>query len=393
MKRFLLSLLTVGFLILPSAVYAAKYTRIDTDLDGELADQQTKQYAQPSKILISRIETDAKTLSGSPVEWFQTLYYYTITRLGYADIPFTFIVDREGNVYDGRDGGVGVIPESLEASGDIMIGYLSNSVDIPLSTEVALKELITTLSYKYGIGKDKLEVVTIKSVKGGQENLTTKNVYEKESSEFSKNLLRISNLLTFYKTEHLEYKAEVRNVAYPTKVKSGEKFKVTFEVVNGNDFAWFTDRNYIYITAADGKDSLFAINKVWDSFSKPYAIADKTVQPGEVVKVEFEMQALLLPGKASQKFNITKIPVGKFADSTFEIAFEIEKGSAKLVQVVGTPGGVLNVRECPSGNCESISTVVEGQVLVMLDTSVGWYEIRYEEGKSGWVYGPYIKQL
>ncbi len=391
MKKLFLALIL--FFAIPSQTWAATISRNAIEIDEALSEQEATQYAQPTKILVSQIKTQSHALSTSPREWFKTLYYYTITRLGYADIPYNFVVDRNGNVYEGRKGGVGVLPEVEGGSGVVLVGYLSNSSDITLNANTAFKSLLEDISYKYGIAQENVEVVKLTHLKSGEGRLTAKSRYEKIADLFAESLSTLLPEIEFSSIEHLEYDVEISKVEYPKNVKLGEKLPVTVEFINKNNFAWFTDRDYIYVSTEDGENSVFAVNGVWDSFSKPVSVSDKTVLPGETVKVEFEMHALLLPGNHSQKFNIMKLPDRVFSESDFEVAFAIDKGDLNLVQVVGTPGGVLNARGCPSPNCEPIAQVVEGQVMIMLERSVGWYKVRYEGEKEGWVYGPYIKEL
>lgn len=391
MKKFLFVLII--FVSTIASSFAATISRNSLDVDEGLSEQDATQYAQPTKILLSQIKTDSQALATSPQDWFKTLYYYSITRLGYADIPFNYVVDRNGNIYEGRKGGVGVLPEVEGSDGVVLIGYLSNSSDIPLATKTSLESLIEKISYDYGIAENNLQTVKLTHLKAGDNRLTSKSKYEVTQDLFSESVAALLEDITFSSQEHLAYKVEVSKVEYAKSVKLGEKMTVTVEFVNKNDFAWFTDRDYIYISTQNGENSTFAVNGVWDSFSKPVSVSDKTVLPGETVKVSFDMQALLMPGSYSQKFNIVKLPNKVFGESDFEVSFTIDKGDYNLVQVSGTPGGVLNARGCPSPNCEPISQVVEGQVLIMLEKSVGWYKVRYEGDKEGWVYGPYIKEL
>jgi hypothetical protein len=391
MKKLLLALIL--FFAFATPIVAATYSREDIDVDTTLSEQEATQYAQPTKILITQVKTDAASLNNSPLDWFQTLYYYSITRLGYADIPFNYIIDRNGDIYEGRDGGIGVLPEVETDSGVVLIGYLSNSPDLPLNTQTALQDLVEDLSYKHGIGKDAVQVVTLKHLKADDTRRTAKSSYEEVTGTFSDNVASLTGGLKYSSSEHLEYKGEIKDLQFSESVESGERFKVSFTLVNKNDFAWFTDKDYIYVSTKNGRNSSFAINGEWDSFSKPVSIADKTILPEENVKIEFEMQALLLPGKQSPEFTILKLPRNSFAGTDFKVSFDIKKGNNKLVQISGTPGGVLNVRGCPSPNCEPITQVNEGQILIMTDQSVGWYEVKYEDDKTGWVYGPYVKEL
>jgi hypothetical protein len=274
-----------------------------------------------------------------------------------------------------------------------MIGYLSNDPDLPLNTQTALKALLTDLSYQHGIAKSEVEVVSLNLLKADETRRTSKSSYKEATGTFAQNVGVLKNSVTYSNSEHLDYKAEIKDLQYEDTVESGERLKVSFTLINKNDFAWFTDKDYIYISTKNGRNSSFAINGEWDSFSKPVSISDKTILPGENVKVEFELQALLLPGKQSPEFRVVKLPNSVFDGSDIKVSFEIKQGDNDLVQITGTPGGVLNVRGCPSPNCEPITQVVEGQVLIMTDKSVGWYEVQYEKGETGWVYGPYVKEL
>jgi hypothetical protein len=391
MKKLIALIILSFFFAVPA--FAAEYSREDTDIDSTLSDQEATQYAAPTKILIAQIKTEAESLETSPLEWFQSLYYYSITRLGYADIPFNYVIDRNGDVYEGRKGGIGVIPEVETGTGVIMIGYLSNDPDLPLNTQTALRTLVTDLSYKHGIPRTEVEVVSLNLLKADETRRTSKSSYKEATGTFAQNIGVLKNSVTYSNSEHLDYKAEIKDLQYEDTVESGERLKVSFTLINKNDFAWFTDKDYIYLSTKNGRNSSFAINGEWDSFSKPVSISDKTILPGENVKVEFELQALLLPGKQSPEFRVVKLPNSVFEDSDMKISFEIKQGDNDLVQITGTPGGVLNVRGCPSPNCEPITQVVEGQVLIMTDKSVGWYEVQYEKGETGWVYGPYVKEL
>ncbi|HRI06057.1 MAG TPA: SH3 domain-containing protein [Candidatus Dojkabacteria bacterium] len=385
--------LTVFFVLaLPTSMYAAEYSREQSGIDTSISDQTTRQFAQPTKIYMIQITTQESLLQKDSRAWFKTLYYYFITRLGYVDLPFTYVVDRDGNVYKGRDGGPNVSPEISGSQGAVVVGYLSNPTDITVPAGDAIKKLVTDLSYTYGIEGKELQTVTMKMIK--EDGKSTKSVFTPVNNLFALNIATVIENVKFSDKEHIDYKAEIALVNYEKTVKSGEKLKVTVGIKNNNDFPWFTDKDYIYVSTKGSKNSKFAINGVWDSFSKPVSISKRTVQPGETVNVEFELQALLLPGKQSESYYILRSPSTVFSNTEFKIEFEILKGSAKLVQVTNTPGGVLNVRECPSGNCKSLTQLEEGQVVVMIEkSSAGWYKVRYSESKTGWVYGPYIKEL
>jgi len=94
---------------------------------------------------------------------------------------------------------------------------------------------------------------------------------------------------------------------------------------NMNDFIWFTDKDPIYISVKGGEESEFAINQEWDSFSKPVSISDKNILPGETVEVEFNLEARVFLGEASESFEILKFEGKPFENSDFEVKFNITR--------------------------------------------------------------------
>lgn len=134
------------------------------------------------------------------------------------------------------------------------------------------------------------------------------------------------------------------------------------------------------------------MNGVWDSFSKPAHLPQDYVLPGESVNVEFNLQANALPGDQELNFVFLKYSEKPFEDSSFKVSFSIEKGDKELGEI-SSPDGFLNVRECPGYSCEILTTVENGKVFIITDTQDAWKKIEYEDGKEGWVFIRYIKNL
>ncbi|HNW32813.1 MAG TPA: hypothetical protein PKL44_01015, partial [Candidatus Dojkabacteria bacterium] len=169
------------------------------------------------------------------------------------------------------------------------------------------------------------------------------------------------------------------------------KIKVKF--TNKNTFPWFTQSEPIYISTKSGEESKLAINKVWSSFSKPLEITNKIIKPEESIEAEFEVEAKVLVGEISETFVLQKIGVGNFADSEFEIKFNVIKGSNTLVQVYSPQYGFVNIRTCRWSSCEIIDSPKEGSVYILLAEEEGWYKIQYAPGVEGWAMGKYFKKI
>lgn len=392
MKRLLILLFILGAIFFLEDNKALAYkinTRIDMSIDESIADQTKKTILQPQKIIISRVIAPADLYQKDNETWFQSLYYYSITRLGFLDLPYNYVIDRDGNVYEGRLGGVFADPETEKKEGTVVIGYLSNFDDITVLATNSLKQVMSETSYKYGISAKDVSVSTlsISTTPDGNSNV----LFNPDVSALGVQIKGITNTFSYSNIEHLDYVAQIKDVKYPTSVKSGENFVVSATLVNKNDFPWFSNGDFIYVSTKNGKDSSFAVNGKWDSFSKPLAIEDKVIQPDQEFPITFEMQAMLLPGKFSQKFVVMKLPNNVFENSEFMVSFNIAKGDYKLVKIVNI--SALNVRECIGSNCKVLTQVGENQIFIMLEQNAGWYNIRYSTKGTGWVYGKYVQPL
>ena len=68
--------------------------------------------------------------------------------------------------------------------------------------------------------------------------------------------------------EHQEYSVEIVNVESAENVEIGSRLKVKVTLKNTGTDIWFSDTNPIYISVKDSKESIYAVNGDWDSFSK-----------------------------------------------------------------------------------------------------------------------------
>ena len=104
--KYLFTILLSFFilLILSQTVFAVDIVkREDIGMDETLSVQMDI-YSLPQKIYISQLEGYNKEFLGKPNEWIKALYYYSVTRLGLNDIPYNYLIDKSGNIYEGARG-------------------------------------------------------------------------------------------------------------------------------------------------------------------------------------------------------------------------------------------------------------------------------------------------
>ena len=59
------------------------------------------------------------------------------------------------------------------------------------------------------------------------------------------------------------------------------------------------------------------------------------------------------------------------------------------VTILETPNGFLRVRSEPTLSAIEVSRVLEGQIFDLIEETPGWYKVKLENGKSGWISADY----
>lgn len=392
MKKAILTLmiLIVCLLLLPSKANAFSSYSIETQkFDTSLADQTATVYSLPEKIYITQITSPAREVSKNPSLWVKSLYYYYITRLALPDIPYTYMVDENGTIYQGKQGYQGANVPSEALKNAVLIGYLSNDGNITSRAQSSLREIVDSISKQWSIQGIKPVKLKITKEEG---KLSELSVLE-ATGEFSTS---INETFSNWKPSPLKpipYKVKITSLEYPKESIIGGKIKAKVVYKNMNDFVWFVHDEPIYLSVKGGKESPLAVNKVWDSFSKPVSITDKEIKPGDNLEIEFELEAKVLVGEAQETFVLQELEGEPFEGSEFEVKFSVVKGDNVLVQVVSPKYGFLNIRKCNWASCEIIDAVKDGSVFILLEEKDGWGKIKYSEDIEGWGLMRYLKKI
>jgi len=111
------------------------------------------EYERPQKFVIHHTVTS--NFSPDPAAAVRAVFYYHAVTLGWGDIGYNFLVDWQGNIYEGRRGGDGVVGGHARRYnyGSIGIALLGNftTTDITPQMEQALVDLIAWEADRHGI--------------------------------------------------------------------------------------------------------------------------------------------------------------------------------------------------------------------------------------------------
>ena len=85
-------------------------------------------YAPPQKIIIHHT-ADGANWTGDPAAAVRSIYYYHAVSLGWGDIGYNYLIDWQGNIYEGRAGGASA-PMGQWVIGGHAYGWNSGSIGI-----------------------------------------------------------------------------------------------------------------------------------------------------------------------------------------------------------------------------------------------------------------------
>jgi hypothetical protein len=109
--------------------------------------------------------------------------------------------------------------------------------------------------------------------------------------------------------------------------------------------------------------------------------------------VEFNLEARVFLGEASESFEILKFENEPFENSDFEVKINITRGDKQLVEVDSARYGFVNIRECRWYSCEILDSADNGAIFILEGEEAGWSRIRFGVDQFGWVNSAYLKKI
>ena len=383
MKSFFLFLIISLFLFATFTFAEPNFTstsRGNLNLDESLSSNVEVKYHRPQQILVLHVKPTRSYFLNDTESWLRLFHYYITTRLEFPDMPFNYVVDSSGNIYETIEGSQGRAAYIEGEEGTVVVAYFSESLNFSPSAQRGLRTLIENYSYKFGIPKERVKLADF--IISQESSLPS---YKLSEGFFQEEFLAMVEDFEYSESPNLRLSAEVRDLDYEDSVNLGERLKVSFLLKNTDTFSWYLDEGLVFLSTVDDQDSEFAINQEWESFSKPLTLESQTVLPGDEIEVSFELETMsVLPGQYSERFKFVVLPDLDVVGSEFEIEFEIQKGDRKIVQIRPTNTGALTVYDCPSHSCEMVAGAISGQRYVVLDEENSWYKISVD-GVEGWV--------
>ncbi len=357
------------------------FTRTDLNIDESLNRSTEFKYQKPQEVYIAHIRVPQEHLYNDTSSWLRFFHYYSTTRLNLPDIPFNYIIDSSGLIYETLQEAESRKPYLDSNDGVVLIGYFSNDIRFTPSAQESLKKLIEKYSFRFGINMDNIKTVKLLLPQEDSNMLR----YEDSETLFRLSVFSIIKDFEYSQESNLQFSGKIKELEHEEKVDSGEKFEVKLTLENRDSFPWYVDEDMVFLSVVGEEESPFAVNQVWDSFTKVLALEHQVILPNETVEVIFEMDTEgVLPGKYEEEFYFSVLSGNDILGTEFKVTFEIERGNRQIVEIRPTGTGGLTVYGCPNHTCEMVAGAISGEKYLVLEQEDRWYKI-YVDGVEGWV--------
>ncbi|MEO6728315.1 MAG: SH3 domain-containing protein [Candidatus Dojkabacteria bacterium] len=352
-------------------------------------------YSLPQEIVVAPIFLGVENAKISQKEWVESLYYYTIQKLGFTDLPFHYIVTSTGEVYQGNLGGDErkVKVDGIGAN-VILIAYLSagkqNTFDA--KADESLKTLILQIANRNAIKASEIITSGIKFIR----DTTNKSVSISSEEIFGNWASKLEEYKAFvadnYSPQGKSYSVDVSALALSvSEAAPGEEVTGTVTIKNTgvNGLYGGTD-NEIVATKDDGSPSQLFINNVWLSRSQFSLMAEnQNILPTQELALSFKIRAPLAKGTITENFNLKTLGgTGIAASAAISITLNLKASDRRIIQIQNTELGYLKVRSEPSTLGPEIGEAASGQrYFVVEDAGNGYIKLDLGDGSTGWVAG------
>ncbi len=377
--------------------------RESISFDENLSDQQYNEYRPVETIAVAKITAPNEVQFGDSDSWIRGLYYYSITKLGFGDIPFNYVVTWQGSIYEGKGGGTDVSPIVTSSVEErlgkiVLVAYFDNNQEVSNSGRDAMRELVSELLSLYDLDRDAVVPVEVNlAEKEADVQLSSLVVTDAEDGYWSADVAQIRTTARIVGVDTVtEVTGSVEDVSSSITVESGQNFVVTAKIVNTGTMPWYNSGEHKVLVATSGPrnhESELYYSESWASFTRVVGSEEEWVLPGDTGTFQFEIRTPLIPGEYDESFELIMLPERWISGTEFDISFVVEAGDLQLVEIKDTETGYLNVRECASTGCAEVGKVVPGEVLILRGQDGNWFKIEMEDGELGWVYAKYAKKL
>lgn len=347
-------------------------------------------YSYPKEVVLTVV--DLKDTSYDPQLAIKELYYFLSSRSIYGDLPFHYLVDWEGNVYQGNSFGNEALIEIDNRKESLFVAYINNDESFSVLSLESLKKICLEVINEYSISPSEVEIKKFdyefykKSDQNGAKLADVSEEYIKSFSAITKYLEEE------YSPKEKEFKVKVTSVEYTKEsLDIGEIVDVSIGIRNVGDYNIYASSLYNLFVVRDkpfDEKSSFYFSDEWDSPSRVSIFNDgDKLLVGKEEKFVFKVKVPLYFPEKQEEFILVDSSGKVMKNTDFKIGLKINQGDNTLIEISETPVGFLNVRETP-GLGTILTKVSPGERYIVLESRPGYYKIE-ANGITGWISSSY----
>lgn len=249
-----------------------------------------------SKIIVHHTATTSNL--NDPKQAIRNIYYYHGITRGWGDIGYNYIIDKNGNIYEGRYGGDGVVGGHAAKYnvGSIGIAVLGNYQEnqVPESVTASLTNLIRVKAAKYGIdpeGSSMFRGEMLKNVIGHRDVGATacpgENLYallpairKMAKGELISSIVDKRRLVT----DKMDYDYEMATELNAVQIDSGMDKTLTIKLKNTGTKSW-NSNSYLMLSNNGALQYLRNVQPVKTE------TAGKSIAPGSTATFQLKLKA------------------------------------------------------------------------------------------------------
>jgi hypothetical protein len=188
-----------------------------------------------------------------------------------------------------------------------------------------------------------------------------------------------------------DYRLTVTEPSYAKSIRQKEQLSFSFIIKNDGEFPVYSSGSAVLTLQTTKRDISPLYHASWLSPSVVSKITE-TLMPGGETTIAVTLAGPLLPGKYAEtlQLKVGSIPYGK----PFSVSFTVENDNLKLGRITtrdDTP--YANFRATPSLQGTIVGKLDVGTYVIIKGYQDAWVKIETKEGRTGWVYKPFIREL
>jgi len=368
----------------------AESIALDTSIQK---DNVNTNYSLPSKIIVVPIFLPTIDLKINDQQWYKGIFYYTVQRLGFNNIPYHYIVSSSGNIYSNNSADERKIPVQDLGNNNIIVGYLANnqSNNFDPRSVITLKNLLLDICNRNAINPNNIFTNSIQF----KRDETSRTVTLKSQQVFGNWNIGLKSIVDSLKTGYnpvqKSYKLQISALNLPAdSVNPAQELSGSITIKNVSNYTIYGGGDSaVILTKKDGGKSLFYLNNTWISQSQIALMTESDIiLPGKEQTFKFKFKSPLYIGNINETFILQTLSGRNIDADNIQLKVNIKRGSQRIVLINNTELNYVKAHSTPSTVSPEVGRVESGgRFLVLEEDSSGFIKIDLNDGKTGWIAG------